>query len=357
MTNKDGMYYAPESRVDAVIQPGGFIFSVATLKHGHIYGMTQGLIDAGATLKYVYDDDQTLLDLFLEAFPMAQQSDSLEQILRDDETLLVASANITSERAELGKKVMESGKDYFTDKAPFTTLKQIEMIEKTIEETGRKYLVYYSELVHVESAVYAGQLVKQGAIGQVVQVMNLGPHRLNAQGRPSWFFNKEESGGILCDIGSHNIYQFLEYTNTDSARVARSAIGNFDHPNYPDFDDFGEASLVSDKGQSHYFRVDWFTPDGLSTWGDGRLLILGTKGYIEVRKYLDPGKSADGDNVLLVNGKEEIFECVKGKVGFPFFGGLIMDCLKRTEKAQSQIRAIEASRLAIIAQGLAEVLA
>ena len=356
MSKKDGMYYAPKSVTKNVVKEGDFTFSVATMKHGHIWGMTQGLIDAGARLKYVYEEDETLLKQFTEKFPDAMVCTELETILNDDETKLVAGAAIASERAELGRKVMESGKDYFTDKAPFTSLEQIEMIENVIKRTNKKYIVYYSELSHVESAVYAGQLVEKGAIGKVVQVMNLGPHRLNEPSRPEWFFEKEKYGGILCDIGCHNIYQFLEYTDSDNAEVVRSAIGNYNNPKHPGLDDFGEASLVSEKGHSHYFRVDWFTPDGLPCWGDGRLLILGTKGYIEVRKYIDPGKSEKGDNVLLVNDEVEQFENVSGKVGFPFFYGIIMDCLNRTELAQSQHRAIEASRLSIIAQNNAACL-
>lgn len=353
MNKKDGMNYAPKGKPNAVVSKGEFVFSVAGLNHGHIYGITNGLLEAGATIKYVYDDDKERLDKYLKTFPDAIPCGNLDRILGDDETKLVAGACITSERADLGIKVMEAGKDYFTDKAPFTTLEQIERVKKTIEKTHRKYLVYYSELIHVESAVYAKQLVDDGVIGDVIQVLNLGPHRLSESSRPDWFFEKEKYGGILCDIGSHNLYQYLEYCNIDTAEVLNSTIGNFNNPNHPELDDFGDANFVAKTGQSHYFRVDWFTPDGLGTWGDGRLILLGTKGYIEVRKYIDAGKSQQGDNVLIVTDEGEHFECVAGKVGFPFFGQLILDCMNRTEIAQSQHRAIEASRLSIVAQNSA----
>ena len=55
--------------------------------------------------------------------------------------------------------------------------------------------------------------------------------------------------------------------------------------------DFGEALLRS-PDVTGYIRIDWFTPDGLPTWGDGRLTILGTEGYIELRKYVDPDRPA-----------------------------------------------------------------
>ena len=50
-------------------------------------------------------------------------------------------------------------------------------------------------------------------------------------------------------------------------------------------------------------RVDWFTPDGLPTWGDGRLTILGTEGTIELRKYVDIAGRPGGDHLFLVDKK------------------------------------------------------
>ena len=356
MDKRDGMNYAPKGKPMPVVQKGEFIFSVAYLKHGHIFGMTAGLLEAGATIKYVYDDDQTLVDRFLEMHPQAIQAESFQTILDDGDTRLVASAAVTSKRAEAGFQVMRSGKDYFTDKAPFTTLEQIETARRLIAETERKYMVYYSEYLHVESAVYAKQLIDEGAIGKVVQVMGLGPHRLNASSRPDWFFRKEQYGGILCDIGSHQIYQFLIFANVQEAKVVYSQIGNFNNLNYPELDDFGDATIVSANGETMYFRVDWFTPDGLSTWGDGRMLILGTDGYIELRKYTDIAIARRESNVYMVNQEGEKYINVQGKIGYPFFGQLILDCLNRTENAMTQHHALLASELSIRAQLLAHVI-
>ena len=246
---------------------------------------------------------------------------------------------------------MEAGKDYFTDKAPLTTLAQLEAARAAVARTGRKYAVYYSERIHVEDAVFAGQLIEQGAIGQVLQVIGLGPHRLSAPSRPDWFFIKERYGGILCDIGSHQIEQYLSYSGAKDAAIVTSQIANYAHPEYPELDDFGDAVLLGDNGTTNYFRVDWFTPDGLSTWGDGRTLILGTKGYIEQRKYIDVATGKDGGNhVILVNGEKETHFDVSGQVGFPYFGQLILDCLNRTENAMTQAHAFKAAELCVKAQ-------
>ena len=350
MASKDGMMYAPRGKPSPVVKPGEFPFAAVALEHGHIYGQCHGLSEAGGELRYVYDPDPAKVERFLGVFPGVKVASSLEAILDDPEIKLIAAAAIPSERGPLGLRVMDAGKDYFTDKAPFTTLEQLTAARLKVQETGRKYMVYYSERLHVECAVFAGELVKEGAIGRVIQVLGLGPHRLNAPARPGWFFTKAHYGGILCDIGSHQIEQFLYYSGAQDATVSMAAVANYHHPAYPELEDFGEASLVGDNGASGYFRVDWFTPDGLSTWGDGRMIILGTAGYIELRKYVDVGREPTGNHLYLVTQEGEQHLDLNGKVGYPFFGELILDCLHRTEQAMTQEHAFKAAELCLKAQ-------
>jgi len=312
--------------------------------------MTNGLLEAGGTLKWVYDPDPAKAAAFAKRYPQVQIAEDEQQILQDPEVKLVAGAAVPSERCALGLRVMDHGKDYFTDKCPFTTLDQLEQARKKVAETGLKYAVYYSERLHVESAVHAGDLIKDGAIGRVLQVLGLGPHRLNAPSRPQWFFEKAKSGGILTDIGSHQIEQFLYFAGCRDAEVVSSRVANYNHKEYPELEDFGDANLIGDNGATNYFRVDWFTPDGLSTWGDGRTLILGTEGYIELRKYVDIARDRAGDQLYLVNNEGEFHFSLAGKVGYPFFGQLILDCLNRTENAMTQEHAFKAAELCLIAQ-------
>jgi len=346
----DGMNYAPVGAKKAAVKPGEFVFSAIALDHGHIYGMCNGLTEAGATLKSVYDPDPEKVAAFCKSYPNVRPAASEDEILSDPDVLLVAGAAVTSERCPLGLRIMDAGKDYFTDKAPLTTLEQLEAAKQKAVQTGRKYAVYYSERLHVESAVLAGQLIEEGAIGRVIQVLGLGPHRLNAPGRPAWFFKKDLYGGILCDIGSHQIEQILYYTGASDAVITYSQIGNFNNPQYPELDDFGDAVLVTDSGATGYFRVDWFTPDGLQTWGDGRTFILGTDGFIELRKYMNIGANDGPNHLFLANGKGERHIDAEGKVGYPFFGQLILDCLNRTENAMTQEHAFKAAELCVKAQ-------
>jgi len=349
MSKESGMFYAPKGKPNKVCKEGEFIFSAMRLDHGHIYGMSNGLIEAGGQLKWVYDPDPQKVKAFCEKFPQAKPARCEDEVLDDKSVHLVAGAAVTSERCDLGLRVMKAGKDYFTDKAPLTTLEQLDRAKAAVKETGKKYAVYYSERLHVESAVYAGQLIKEGVIGRVLHVIGMGPHRLG-KGRPDWFFEKEKFGGILCDIGSHQIEQFLYYTGAEDAAIQLARIANYNNKEHPEFEDFGDVSLVTDNGATGYFRVDWFTPNGLATWGDGRIFIMGTEGTIELRKYIDVGRENEGDHVYLVNGEKASHIPVKGKVGYPFFGDLILDCLNRTENAMTQEHAFKAAELCVRAE-------
>ena len=351
MSKSDGGRYAPDPLPNPVVEPGEFVFAAIGLDHGHIYGQSEGLLGAGATLKWVYDPDPAKVQAFKEKFPQVRIARSEAEVLDDPEVQLVAGAAVTSERAALGIRVMDAGKDYFTDKAPLTTLEQLAAAKAAVERTGRKYAVYYSERLHVETAVFASQLIAEGAIGKVIQVIGTGPHRLNAKSRPAWFFEKEKYGGILCDIGSHQIEQILHYTAASDGNIGRSQIANYNNPEHPGLDDFGDAMIVLDNGTSGYFRCDWFTPDGLQGWGDGRSIILGTEGFIEQRKYLQLGdKNGGSGHLYLSNGEVEQHFHVAGQVGYPYFGELVLDCLNRTENAMTQAHAFKAAELAVRAQ-------
>lgn len=346
------MNYAPKGKPYRVVKEGQFPIAAVSLDHGHIYGMCNGLVEAGATLKWVYDPDPTKVAAFLKVFPQAKAARSEDEVFSDESVRLVAGAAIPSERCALGLRAMDAGKDYFTDKAPLTTLSQLADARAKVASTGKKYAVYYSERLHVESAVFAGELVEQGAIGRVVSVLGIGPHREGAV-RPDWFYERDRFGGILCDIGSHQIEQFLYYTGAKSATLTGARVANYNHPDKPNFEDYGDCSLTADNGANGHFRVDWFTPDGLGTWGDGRLFLLGTDGYIELRKYIDVARDPEGDHVYLVNAEGEKHIPVHGKVGYPFFGSLILDCLNRTETAMTQEHAFLAAELCVKAQFMA----
>ncbi len=354
MAHTDGMNYAPRGIKNHVCSPGEFRFSVIGLDHGHILGMTSGLQDAGGQLVAVYDPDREKVASFQKTFqktsPTVRAASSQQEILDDRTIQMVASAAVPADRGPLGLAVLNAGKHYLSDKAPFTTIPQLEAARKKVAKTGLKWAVCYSERVQNEAAVKAGQLIHEGAIGRVLQVIGMGPHRINVPARPDWFFQRDRVGGILIDIGSHQIEQFLYFAGAQSATVVHSKTANYNHPAFQDFDDFGDATLIADNGATCYFRVDWFTPDGLSTWGDGRTFVLGTDGYIELRKYVDIAREPTGDHLYLVDHTGEHHIPVNGTVGFPYFGQLIRDILDNTDNAMPQDHTFRAAELCIRAQ-------
>ena len=133
---KDGMNYAPKGKPSPVVAPGEFCIAAIALDHGHIYGMCNGLTEAGAKVKWVYDPDAEKVRRFLEAFPEAKAASGEEEILSDPEVKLVCGAAVTSERCALGLRAMAAGKDYFTDKAPLTSLEQLEAAREMVKKTG-----------------------------------------------------------------------------------------------------------------------------------------------------------------------------------------------------------------------------
>jgi len=323
-------------------------FSVIGLNHGHIYSMTDTAIKGGGELVSVFAAEADLLRAFTKRYPGARVAKSEEEILEDQTVQLVASASIPVERAPLGIRVMLSGKDFMADKPGIVTLAHYKEVKKVQKKTKRIYSIMYSERLGNPASYKADELIREGAIGTVVQTIGLGPHRMNPKTRPEWFFDPGKAGGILCDIGSHQCDQFLHYTNSGQAEVAFSQTGNFNLPSHPQYQDFGDM-IVRSPHATGYIRIDWFTPDGLATWGDGRIFILGTQGYIEMRKYIDIAGRKGGNHLFLVNHKEtKYYDCTG--VYMPFGEQLVNDVVNRSETAMTQDHCFLATELALKAQ-------
>jgi predicted dehydrogenase len=327
-------------------------FSVIGINHGHINSQVAAVQRGGGELVSMFAREPDLTAAFVKRFPTVKVVKSEQEILDDTSIQLVVGAAIPDERAPIGIRVMKSGKDYMADKPGITTLEQLAEVRKVQAATGRIYSIMYSERFENRATVKAGELVKAGAIGNVVQTIGLGPHRTNLKTRPAWFFEKPRYGGILCDIASHQADQFLFFTGSTRADVVASQVGNLNHPQHPGLEDFGDMMVRGDGGAG-YIRVDWFTPDGLATWGDGRLTILGTNGFIEIRKNIDIGGRPGGSHLFLVDQKEtRHIDC--SQVPLPYGGLLVADVLNRTETAMPQAHCFLATELVLKAQHQAQ---
>ncbi|HEX4947408.1 MAG TPA: Gfo/Idh/MocA family oxidoreductase [Blastocatellia bacterium] len=326
-------------------------FSVIGLNHGHINGQTNAVLRGGGELVSFYAKEPKLIADFQQRFPQAKLARSEQEILEDKTIQLVVSASIPNERAPLGIRVMQHGKDFMVDKPGVTSLEQMAEVRKVQAATKRIYSILFSERLENAATMKAAELVKAGAIGKVVQTVSLGPHRINPTSRPAWFWDTKYYGGIITDICSHQFEQFLYFTGSTSAEIAASQVRNVNHPQHPKFEDFGDV-LIRGNGGTGYMRVDWFTPDGLSTWGDGRLTVIGTEGFIEVRKNVDIGGRKGGNHLFLVDQKETRYIDCKD-VPLTYGTQLVDDVLNRTDTALPQAHCFLAMELAIRAQKMA----
>ncbi len=329
-------------------------FAVIGLAHIHIYDMCRGLIKAGAKLKYIYDSNRDLVKQFLYAFPNAEVCQNEEKILADDSIRLILSAAIPSERADIAIRSMKAGKDFFVDKAPVISIEQLEAVKQTIDETGRKYFVFYSESVVNEAAIFTNSLLKRGVIGDVFHIESSASHMLNASMRPEWFFEKKYTGGIITDLGSHQIQQFLLFSQSLDVTINGARVLNRNNTIHSHFEDFGDFNLTSKNGVTGYFRMDWYSPKGLKTWGDPRIIIEGSKGYIELRKNCNIGYDKEPNHIFVVTDDGQFHENVSGKVNITFYEDIISDCIFRTETAVDSELQLKAMELSVNAQRIAD---
>ena len=329
-------------------------FAVIGMNHGHIYGQVDAVTRGGGELVAFHAREPELATEFARRYPQAKRVQDERAILEDRTIQLVISSIIPDQRAPLGIRVMQHGKDYMADKPGITTLAQLAEVRRVQAETKRIYSITYSERFENRGTVRAAELARAGAIGDVVQTIGMGPHRINPPTRPEWFWDPARYGGILCDIASHQFDQFLHFTGSTRADIVAAQVGNLHHPEHPAFEDFGDVMVRGDRGTG-YVRVDWFTPAGLPTWGDTRLTVLGAQGYMEVRKNVDIAGKPGADHLFLVDPKGvQRIDCAN--VDLPYGRQVVDDVLARTETAMTQAHAFLATELALRAQERAQKL-
>ena len=327
-------------------------FAVIGINHNHINSQVAAVQRGGGELVSVYAKEPDLVTAFMQRFPQAKLARNENEILEDRAIQLVLSSIIPDERAPLGIRVMQHDKDYMSDKPGITTLEQLAEVRRVQAQTRQIYSIMYSERLENRATIKAADLVQAGAIGHVIQTIGLGPHRMSPKERPAWFFDRPRYGGILCDIGSHQADQFLYFTRSTRADIVAAQVGNVHYPQYPGFEDFGDLLLRGDGGTG-YIRVDWFTPDGLATWGDGRFTILGTDGFIEIRKNIDIAGRQGESHLFVVDQKETRYiDC--RSVSLPYGEQLVSDVINRTETAMPQEHCLLAMELVLKAQQQAQ---
>jgi predicted dehydrogenase len=327
-------------------------FGVIGIDHRHIYELTQYLIDAGMECAGYWAEttNPRVLEGMRKRFPHLPAIAEKARLLEDRSIQVIVTAGIPSERAAIAIEAMRHGKDVLSDKPGVTTRAQLAEVQRVVQETGRIFAIAFGERFMSRAGAAARELLRAGAIGRLVQTVTLSPHRLNRALRPDWFWRPETNGSILVDIASHQIDKFLTITDRLDAEVVHAAIRSVAPERTPveKFQDFGELVLRNDVATA-YVRVDWFTPDGLPDWGDGRAFIVGTEGSIEVRHNLDlAGRSGSEHLFLVTREKTTYVSCAdRPLTAFRAFADDVRD---RTETAMPQAHCFAVCRIALEAE-------
>jgi predicted dehydrogenase len=341
---QDGRTYAPSS-LRMARSAVAFSFAVIGLSHGHVYALAEALLDSGADILGVWDEDPDKVADFIRAFPQARFRD-FREILSDTSLDMIVNCVRPDARAAMTVRALGAGKHVFSDKPGFLSLEESDAIEKAMKDSGLNYYIYFSEAFHSPGCILAQRLIDEGRLGKVLHYTAFSPHRLNELTRPSWFFDSRINGDVLLDLGCHLAQQFLSFTHSQDARILMSRLANHCHGDKPNFLDSGEALLEAPDGATGYLQVDWFTPDGLGSWGDCRAFVTGSKASLEIRKYIDVAREAEGDHVYLVDGDGEHLINAASCTQIDFFARAMEDCKSHEHKAIDGLACLRAMRLA-----------
>jgi predicted dehydrogenase len=327
-------------------------FSVVDIDHNHAMGMADMLMAAGGELASFHAADNAITAKFMEKFPSTPRVNDVGEIYADGSVPLVVVCGIPDLRGPRAIEAMRAGKHVLVDKPGVVNFDQLAQLRAVHAETGRMAAFYYSEHFGNRPTVKAMDLVRGGAIGEVMSFLSLGPHRLTKSMRPDWFFERARYGGILGDLTTHQIEQFLSFTGADDVMVQSANIANFGNPETPGLQDVGDIHLRTPTALG-YVRVDFSSPEALGTWGDAKVVVTGTKGYIELRAHIDiAGRPGVGHLFLVNDHGPQYIDC--NDVRLPYGAALLDDVANGTQTACPQWRYFKVAEIALRAQALAE---
>ena len=217
--------------------------------HNHLYEIVDRLVKAGASAVAHTAEGQ-----FVEHYSGWQEGSverTYDDILADDSIDLIVTAAIPNRRADIALVAMAAGKHVVSDKPGLTTMAQLDAVRAAVaDRPGRPWTVLFTERYENRAINEAVRLARAGAVGRIVHVVGAGPHTMWASRRPDWFWDPDATGGILVDIGSHQVDQFLSITGASAVDVSvvASMVGNVASPDHPDMQDIGSMTLVATPG-------------------------------------------------------------------------------------------------------------
>jgi predicted dehydrogenase len=325
--------------------------AVAGVDHLHLFQIVDGLVRAGAET-VAHTPAGSLVDLYRDWRDCSRES-TLDELLEDDRIDVVVTAAIPSERSAITVAALRAGKAVVSAKPGVTSFEQLdEVTDALVGRTGRPWTILFTERFENRAVTEAVRLARSGAIGEVVHVRGTGPHSLFADQRPDWFWDPAKSGGILVDLASHQVDQFLAVLGDPvEVEVRGAAVGNVATPTHPDFQDIGSLTLVAAGAQGDH-EVDLLSPAGLGTWGDVRLAVVGTTGTLEVRANIDVAGDEGAEHLIHVDA-EGARRVDVSTVPIDWAEQLLADLSDGGERLMSQAHAVAVCDLTLRAQATA----
>ena len=145
-------------------------------------------------------------------------------------------------------------------------------------------------------------------------------------------------GGIINDIGVHRSTSSSPSPapTTRRSSPARSALRH----RAAGFEDFAEIDAADADRCAATCGWTGSPPDGLPTWGDGRLFVLGTEGTLELRKNLDIAGRDGGDHMFLVDRNSTRHIPIASDMPVTYFRDFLSDIVNRTSTFRAAVACV-----------------
>ena len=257
--------------------------AMAGLAHGHgIAFLDSALKFDGVSVVGFYDDENPLSAQEASKTFNAPVYNDLDELLQKSGANTLLTAAINSSKADIIVKAVEAGLHIISDKPLVTKMDDLNRITDALEKNKNVKLYLMLSERYSPVLVTTKNLIDAGEIGQVVNIINMRPHRLRPQGRPAWMFDSKQYGGILNDIGVHDIDIAVWLSGCEVDKILAASVSNKRFNEFDDFDDNGEAMLRLKNGCIVFILESWLTPEKYPHHGEMKFIVHGTKGQITV---------------------------------------------------------------------------
>jgi predicted dehydrogenase len=226
------------------------------------------------TLLGVQDSDVELAHHYAAPFgaPVFAQ---VNEILAERPDVAVIAGRY-AERGTEAAAALRAGAHIIADKPLCTSLEQLNEVEQAVRVSGRSVTLLLEKRGYPETLA-AHEFIQTGGLGEIVGITSVGPHKLNPNTRPEWFFRRDEYGGIIGDLAVHDLDTALLFAPAQSAQVrgwVRAVAPN-------GFAHYGVASVITPTTVISA-EVSWLTPQASDVHGDYRMRVVGTRGTLEI---------------------------------------------------------------------------